>query len=453
MRAMYNITRMALFTMIVRTSGSIESSEYSYVSSLNFSGFSLDYARNICIHVLNKTYYSGHKFTHVNNMYLRYSLDPLSPIRDIKDYNFVMFNKLNMLDDSKPLSTLHKTTIRGKTFLPNCAWATTYNNAHLLFGLNKLFEWTINKPKTLPHFDRIYFAYCIAPSKIREWHWGSTFLKSILHDLSEKNISSPVLMQPNRKYVDHLTCFEELYGYASWGILLSSAKAALRFREKTISPGVFYGHTPLRDISFNRYEDQFHEILPYVTQQDEYRLVDACATKKLRIAYYHRDPSDSRPPRGFTNPQDIIATCQRFTTRPVVTLSTSHHESIDAQFVIFNSFDILVAAAGSHLTNMILINRTDVGFVEVGVAIRDEFWRENALYKLNLKSYRYSHDHRDMSEKLTQKRDENCIRNNVTGGIECGYNTARKVTDGMIEVDSEHLAETLRLTVRDLCEL
>ena len=73
------------------------------------------------------------------------------------------------------------------------------------------------------------------------------------------------------------------------------------------------------------------------------------------------------------------------------------------QITTYNNFDILVTQAGSHLTNLLFTNRTRVGILELGLSIRDFFWRENAV-RLGINHYYYSNFNHSCQMKRGQSK-------------------------------------------------
>eukprot|EP00607_Mallomonas_marina_P009948 CAMPEP_0182419230 /NCGR_PEP_ID=MMETSP1167-20130531/3649_1 /TAXON_ID=2988 /ORGANISM="Mallomonas Sp, Strain CCMP3275" /LENGTH=291 /DNA_ID=CAMNT_0024593965 /DNA_START=637 /DNA_END=1512 /DNA_ORIENTATION=+ len=263
-----------------------------------------------------------------------------------------------------------------------------------------------------------------------------------------------IFIEPNHTY-NHYMCFDELYEIDYWGILISSYDLGKRFRESLISPSVYNGEKEMEDLTFHALNSSLSSNIPqYFNKVEDNDVYQACRTKSLRIAIFQRSNADSFGDRAILNIEDVIRTCELFTRRQIMLLSTSMLDPPDAQFVIFNSFDILISVAGSHLSNMILINRTTVGIIEIGLAIRDAFWRENALQRLSLRAYVYCHGHGPRSPEDSVAIKKNCKFDNLSATTVCDtVNESWRVTDLSFYANIRLFRRRLAYVVNQLCTL
>jgi len=328
--------------------------------------------------------------------------------------------------------------------MPECHWQH-YNPAHLIFPFSVLFEWGLSPPAHLPVFDTLMQMKCPSWGEyLFDWEWARIIQEASLAPLLEKGyfgkiaqkealafarsdvdttntnggISSyPAPRAESRPYSymlspelrekpevpgyegwgsrgrEHrLICFDTLYIVQRWGILMTNKEIAKTFREKAIS-------------TFNkRYP---HEVIDSTSTltNDPKSIHERCSTNSLRILIHQRSPAHGD--RVFLNSPDVLAAASNFTTH-----ARNVHMYIarfPEQVAMYNSFDILVTTTGSHLTNLIFTNRSNVVIVEVGLAVRDWFWRDNA-YRFGIRHYLYSHNGHTPSRKCydEKKVDTTC---------------------------------------------
>jgi len=245
-------------------------------------------------------------------------------------------------------------------------------------------------------------------------------------------------------------CFEQFYYVFSWGRLIESAEVAQRLREAIVSPSVYRGDVnsqmaSCRSASHSHSHSGCLSSLNYTAS-----LREACLSRSLRIAYFNRSKHSIGGERGVLNKEELLSTMQSFSSTPVLVISTTSADSIDSQFLAFNSFDILVTTPGSQIANLLLTNSTEVGVVEIGLAIRDDFWRVNALKNLKLKEYVYCHGHFAVKNRVKEKlKGCHTDQHNVT---DCGDTaTNRLVTENSFYVNPSKLKHTLSQVVTKLC--
>ena len=195
----------------------------------------------------------------------------------------------------------------------------------------------------------------------------------------------------NRGRERRLFCFDTLYIVQRWGILMSNAEIAKKFREKAI-------------FTFNkRYP---HEVIPtHALTDDPEGIRQRCRENSLRVLIHQRSPLFGD--RVFLNSPAVLEAASNFTSqaRNVHMYIARFPEQIE----MYNSFDILVTTTGSHLTNLVFTNRSNVVVLEMGLAIRDWFWRDNAR-RFGIRHYLYSHRGHTPSRKCynEKKVDDTC---------------------------------------------
>jgi len=417
-----------------------------------------------------------------SSLYTYYSLNSSSVIKShrVENHHLAGASKIVQLNASELRDTLW---VPGSTLLSECIWAGP-NQAHFLFGLHSYFEWSLSKPPNLPTFNRVFFAFCSPPkfNKVR-WPWGTTVTDAFFQRMLKQRIITD-RHQPYMEFSDkgpRYTCFEELYVYEDWGVLLSSEAVAREFRKAVVSPAVLYHHKAkqrnnrrilrmiLQPESYLRAKSKLQSRLPSKPDSKSPpkpppgSLKERCSNGSLHIAYFKRTAGDKR---AAHNVDAIYQSVRAFTSHPLFTISTDRMLTMDRQFLEFNSFDILISPVGSHLANMVLINHTRVGIIELGLAIRDDFWRINALQRLNLTSYTYSHGHTVDPTCPERHLARNCtkVQKTLGNGIVCDDNYYQRdmnkdwfmpiswrLTKCSFVVNGTLLRGQIEQTVRTLC--
>lgn len=328
--------------------------------------------------------------------------------------------------------TKNITFFPGITLAPDCYWPEM-NPAHLMFAFGVLYEWGLNPPPYLPKFDRLSLLRCPSWSDfLNRWQWGALALEAAMAPLLEKGYFGPVAQQealsanntaqfpypavpdstapfpyvysPHRRRESEsgdsqLVCFETMYVEQKWSVFFEQAHTAKLFQHTFLR--LLHKRYPDTRMTrayrtvHNQYAKAAKEILgfkfpfsslpPENTPLDDSGLAQRCKTRNLRIFIQQR-PAEFN--RIFLNGNDVWKATLKYTN-----YSLKYEfdlPSADLQIAYYNTFDILVATTGSHFTNLILTNRSNVAVLEVGLAIRDWFWRDNAR-RLGIKSYFFSH--------------------------------------------------------------
>lgn len=429
-------------------------------------------------------------------MFYQYPLKFQSPYNESYFHNdwgvkgvggYVRFRNVT---ENRFYNTPNITYVPGITLMPECHWQH-HNPAHFMFPFSVLFEWGQSPPAHLPVFDRLMQMKCPSYGEyLYNWEWARIVEETSLAPLLEKgyfgkaaqhealefergfkrsdsNINVPVpeypapenstnpysyMLSPKIRFEkdfpeydsrgnvgrEHrLFCFETLYIVQRWGILMSNMEYARAFREKAKS--VYNKRYPKEIITTPELND------------DPIALHQRCTSKSVRILVHQRSPDH----RIFLNTQDILSTASNF---------TSHARLYDAfltkfaeQVQLYNSFDILITTTGSHLTNLVFTNRTNVLILEVGLAIRDWFWRENA-FRFGIRHYLYSHIGHIPSPKCYAdgKVDNTCVRHpSEEDTIVCpprGDDTWHPIGDCSLTVNITTFTHRLQQAVDTLCD-
>lgn len=400
--------------------------------------------------------------------------------------------KFKDVSENRFYNTPNVTFLPGLTLMPECHWQH-YNPAHLMFPFSVLFEWGQSPPPHLPVFDRLLEMKCPSWGEyLNHWEWARIVLETSLASLLEKghfgkdaqkealafarsstfqtdeqpvtNVPYPApqfethpysfMLSPKirdepdlpgyegfgeRGRERRLLCFETLYIVQRWGLLMNNGANARAFREKAID--TFRKRYPTDTIPASEIDD------------DPAAIRERCATNSLRILIQQRSPDHGD--RVFLNSDDVLATASNFTShaRNVHMFITRFHEQVQ----LYNSFDILVTTTGSHLTNLIFTNRSNVAILEVGLAIRDWFWRDNA-YRFGIRHYLYSHIGHTPSEKCYQegKVDNTCVVHKTEeDAITCpprGIDTWHPIGDCSLIVNITTFKVRLEKTIQTLCD-
>jgi hypothetical protein len=255
--------------------------------------------------------------------------------------------------------------------MPECFFQG-FNPAHLLFGLSLLFEFGLSPPGRfhVAKLDRIAFFKCTEPIHYKSsWPWAEAIINATLSSLQKGEIMSKMtntsLLSPERgEGTEQLYCFDKLYYTRRWGTLFSNRESLKAFQR---SAKTKYGSS--------------------ITSMDKNSttISERCRAQSLRILFLIR--GDSSFPRAMKNMGDVTNAARKATRTPILIEKTRKSSSLEDQWRLFNSFDILISSTGSHMANMILTENPNVGFIEVGIVMRDAFWQENALY-MGFKSYK-----------------------------------------------------------------
>lgn len=330
------------------------------------------------------------------------------------------------------------THVPGRTLMPECHWQH-FNPAHIMFPYSVLFEWGQSPPSHLPVFDQLMLMKCPSWGEyLHHWEWARIVEEASVAPLLEKgyfgkdvqkealdfarsrsidlNVTYPApkdsthpysyVLSPEMRYehdlpefdgrgdrgrVRTLNCFDTVYIVQRWGVLMDTQTNARLFREKAVE--TFHKRYPNDKITRPEIDD------------DPIAILDRCRNKSLRILIQQRSPVHMD--RVFMNTKEVLEAVSNYTSH-----ARNVHMFIDrfnSQVQLYNSFDILVTTTGSHLTNLIFTNRSRVVVLEVGLAIRDWFWRDNA-HRFGIQHYMYSHQGHVPSPKCYKegKVDNTC---------------------------------------------
>lgn len=304
----------------------------------------------------------------------------------------------------------------GSTLMPECFWHS-HSPGHWIFPLSAIFELARKNTTIFPEFDRLALLKCVSwHQHLREWEWGKLTLEAALDPLVEKglfhtypssaDISEPYtdldvpyplphIFTPLRRNLTYhlepyLLCFENLHIVARWSVMVNSSDDAVAFRESLLKTKLKRDPKSKTDVMISPLTDK--------------TVPDRCKEKSLRVGIYLRYKHWTR---NLINEDEILNTTLKYTHQAVI--KRIFAPPMDEQLEMYNSFDILISTYGSHLVNLMFTNRTRVAVIEVGLAIRDLFWRENAL-RLGINNYYYSMAGSDGDEQCykEKKMDKRC---------------------------------------------
>lgn len=177
---------------------------------------------------------------------------------------------------------------------------------------------------------------------------------------------------------------------ARWSVISNSSDDAKAFRKSVLK-------TKLK-----RYPESKPDAM--VSPLTDATVPDRCRDKSLRIVLFLRLKNW---PRNLINEDEILNVIKKYSSQVVV--KRIFAPPMDEQLEMYNSFNIMISTYGSHLVNLVFTNRTRVAIIEVGLAVRDLFWRENAL-RFGLHQYYYSMAGSDGDELCYKenKMDKRC---------------------------------------------
>ena len=355
-----------------------------------------------------------------------YSMYPLKFGHDTtaEDYVMTFFNfkfQFRSLESEKIVDEAESLTyFNGKTIIPECFWHNR-NPAHFIFPLSVLFEWGLHRPKHIPRFDMLGLFKCFTWKEgLHEWPWGEAVLELSLRNwtnaglLNKRNgaIDSyhstmynatrfeveplPYIHSPLRETEKHYYCFEEFYLVQRWGVIASNPDSASIFRTNFKQVQLEW-HKP-EDVS---------KAYQVNDELNDSNVQDRCKSKTLRIVIQRRYGDDEN--RNIVNVDEILLFLKKYSS--FVSDFLILYQPTYEQISYYNSFDILITMAGSHLTNLLFTNRSNVAVIEVGLAVRDWFWQENA-FRYGIKTYLFSHDKHIPTKKCYDdgKVDKRCHR-------------------------------------------
>lgn len=306
----------------------------------------------------------------------------------------------------------------GNTLLPQCFWHSN-SPGHWIFPMSAIFELGRKKPKTIfPQFDRLALMKCPNWQGIlHQWEWGQLTLEAALDPLVERglflsynhsaNASWPLLHMAGAKNIAYplphifssvrhatltpplLVCFESLHVISRWGVTSNSTDDVNTFRQSVLKAKMKKNKKSRKDIMNSPLSDA--------------SVSDRCRDKSLRVVLHLRRKGS----RTLINDDEIVTAIKKYTNE--VSKNYSGAPAMEEQILLYNSYDILVSPPGSHLVNMIFTNRTRVAVIEIGLAVRDTFWRENSL-RIGINNYYYSMAGSDGDEQCYKenKMDKGC---------------------------------------------
>ena len=270
----------------------------------------------------------------------------------------------------------------------------------------------MNRPRRLPTFDQLVLLKCASWEQyLSEWSWAQVAFEAALQrwfrvglfptkyfsqfaplsDTVSKTDTTPYphVFSPIRSahdYQRHLYCFEDLYVNQRWGTIMSDAAHTAVYR-RTAAEILRRRKSPGGEAAESKEAALTDATLP-----------ERCQRGEVRVFIQLRPPLANR---NILNANAVEAAVRRRTSR--VTSGHIWAPEVAEQVALYNSFDVLITMAGSHLTNLLYTNRSDVGVLEVGLAVRDKFWRKNAL-QFGIKHYLYQHVGNEPSQQCYEEK-------------------------------------------------
>lgn len=342
------------------------------------------------------------------------------------------------------VSHLKKHMIKGRVLMPNCFYQGT-NPAHYLFGLSIIYDF-VTFPDDYPqittnNFDRLGLFYCSSPKDNPKWHWSKDILDIVMNKSSNlfgDNANNPLLL-PDRHRTS-LYCFEEMIQVWRWGYLLSNKKNIKAFQHDF--------KLNLLNSSKSKVNSNLENIqIPPLLGNIKTR----CKRKNLQIVIQNRQEN-----RHIHQISTMIKLIHEYTPS-VYQMMITPNTPTSMQYKLYNSFDILITVAGSHLSNMIFIEQKNVAIIELGIAIRDKFWNTSARELVGI-NYFYGHHHLPIKGNRCSNESlhtlNSCISNPIdNSSIICpDQATSWKITECDININWMHFRNQLTKAIESLCD-
>ncbi|KAI9002154.1 hypothetical protein DFJ74DRAFT_775387 [Hyaloraphidium curvatum] len=249
---------------------------------------------------------------------------------------------------------------RGTTLLPHCLFPDSPNLSHLMFAGAAAVALGQRPPDPpLKPFDRLAFSWCPAYHRWPDWLLGRRLTEIAFRDWEAKGLLS-VPLADAIQVPRGISCFDELYVLTGlWGAMLDPRDDAW-FRE-----------------ALARTEPELEGTLLPDQKAPARALAERCRSRSLRIAFWRRTAGWN--PRAISNMPALLAAVAERTSHPVFDVTANVSLPVADHIRVFASFDVLVAPTGSHLTGFVLApSKPLTGIVEVGIAVREVFWKEGA---------------------------------------------------------------------------
>jgi len=309
----------------------------------------------------------------------------------------------------------------GSTLLMNCfhQHIKSSNPAHWMMKLGVLYETALcqsgnnrtnifdNVNMKLP-FNNIQMAQCSLP-ELSDWRWGKNMWEIIKHRSDLAGMTDNDTLYDTKGWAklpdiphDLMTCFDDVYFSARMGLWMQGRANLVSFRRDTYT----VSHEP-KEVETNPeklnlvhgFDDgvytKYH--MPYcnalnISSAANISTAPARNITSARIKIFQR--TSTAMLRKFVNLQDVLSLAQEYTTLPVEVITVNESTTVQDQIKLFNSFDVLITAHGSHLANGLFTMFPETkGVVEVVSSVFDSVFYGNYNHWLGFADYIMSSGH------------------------------------------------------------
>jgi hypothetical protein len=272
----------------------------------------------------------------------------------------------------KYINEVNVTFKNGSTWLNNCFHQKlkSSNPAHWMMKLGAWYELAIcqsNYNSTnifsndidLP-YKHIQMNQCPNPLD-SDWHWGHTVWdivknRSDIAKMTDSSSRVEFIGYQMHDEIEHnkLMCFEDIYFSARMGLWMQGRANLVQFRKDTASivhepAGVITNPEVLNmdSLGFDAtvFPNMFY--MNYCNNQTNQPTKSKISSARIKI--FQRTATVML--RRFINLKDVINLAQSYTTYPVEVITVNESTTVQEQIRIFNTFDVLITAHGSHLAN------------------------------------------------------------------------------------------------------
>lgn len=329
----------------------------SFKEESTFNNSNMYKAQNVCFSNLDKWHFGAENGYATDITFLYNIQQDIPSIKIAQKLKFTTSNTSIQEYRSRNYTIMH---VFNRTYLPDCLNGPVTNLAHFLFGYGNIYALSVNSS-----FDTVVFLRCPDKKVLNNWPMGNLLYDIIMSKwIVKKPNLSAIKTHPVSEVGLIYYCFQELYMHSHWGVLLPTKHLADKLRNDIL---VSMGNDRSATMSFPNHScismhgkkvSQFQERkdLPLPAHVPVGGLNKW--SRNLVIYIFQRHSRTSYHTRKIDNTEEIIMLLQsKFTSVPVLVVTTSPRDSVAEQVKVFNSFDILITPTGSHLANMILARR------------------------------------------------------------------------------------------------
>lgn len=340
-------------------------------------------------------------------------------------------------------STLRNVHFSKSMFAFNC-WRQSersYNPAHLLMGIGKLFVHSIDRTNSEP-FDTVLFHQC--PSTTG-WAWGQ-YVKNIIWDYAIKSgaISKDVDTQDAQINLPHKGVLEDNDMVVCGETVYQEPFSVALYLGRNNHDDIVRWRNVLEEHLNNTYQEPFIEkpSSTHITNNNT-RYNNTCASK-LKFAAWRRTEGSAL--RRFTNMDDIKLLVGKYSSIPLSVISVSSTTPPEEQVKLFrSSFDVLMTPHGSHNANMIF-SPYATAFIEIAAVPFDKAPFHNG--KSFVKKWTLSYGHLPFNNTNLVKKMKNC--SNEDRDV-CNKYTRLLFIQSDLVVNVEILQKNLEHVISVLC--